>query len=300
MTAAQRLSVCRPCLLAAACLALAAGCHSFRFGPAAGDKSDKAVKPDKEPGLAKPGRHSFRVVHYVFYSDLALQRDLPLFRDLGTLSEQVCKELELPSPQTLVEVYVFEDRKRYERFMHAEDPSLPNRRAFFVAKPHAVGGAKDLLVYTYWGDRILVDLRHELTHALLHSVLKGVPLWLDEGLAEYFEQPAENKGGNAHHLAQIERGGPFKTDLARLEKLSEVQQMTQAEYREAWAWVHLMLRGRPEAKKVLLDYLQQLRTNANPGPLQPRLAAIFPSPEEALLKHLAKLGPSAPDSAAQR
>src|SRR5262249_22145501 len=159
------------------------------------------------------------------------------------------------------------DKERYERFMKSRYPDLPKRRAFFVAQPRAVGTAEDLIVYTYWHDRIQVDLRHELTHALFHSVLKDMPLWLDGGLAEYFELPPDWKGVNYLHLDLLLRGegGPFHPDLARLEQLSQVQHMTPAEYREAWAWVHFMLFGNAEAKSVLLKYLQQLRTNPNPG-----------------------------------
>jgi Protein of unknown function (DUF1570) len=161
-----------------------------------------------------------------------------------------------------------------------------------------------LMVYTYWGDRIREDLRHELTHALLHSVLKDVPLWLDEGLAEYYEVPPDWDGINYHHLDQIQpvAHSTFVPDLTRLEQLSQVQQMAPAEYRESWAWVHLLLRDKAEAKKVLLTYLQQLRTNPNPGPMQPRLADVFPSPDEALQQHLAHLqgGPRPPSLAAKR
>jgi hypothetical protein len=74
--------------------------------------------------------------------------------------------------------------------------------------------------------------------------------------------------------------------------------MKPAEYREAWAWVHLMLRGRPEAKRVLLAYLRELRTNPQPGPLRTRLVALWPRPEEVLAEHLARLG-QAPVAAAQ-
>jgi hypothetical protein len=138
-----------------------------------------------------------------------------------------------------------------------------------------------------------------LTHALLHSVLKDVPLWLDEGLAEFFEAAPEHRGLKDQHLEQIRSlpADSFKPDLAHLEELSQVQQMSPAEYREAWAWVHLLLRDRPEAKAVLLDYLQQLRSNPNPGLLQPRLARVYPHPEEALTRHLARLDllpPTAP------
>src|SRR4029077_11331288 len=197
------------------------------------------------PAVAAPGKYSTRVSQYVFLSDFELQRDLPLFHDLSDLRDQVYKELELPTASTLIQVHLFEDRPRYESFMHARYPDLPKRRAFFVAQPHSVGGPEDLLVYTFWGERVRQDVRHELTHALLHSVLKDVPLWLDEGLAEYFEVPPSKKTINSDHLKNLRHSsaGAVRGDLARLEQLSQVEQMTPAEYREAWAWVHLMLHG---------------------------------------------------------
>jgi hypothetical protein len=264
---------------------LALGCHAFNLAPSTADG-----KGEKDPTLTLPGKHSSRVSQYVFLYDFDLKKDVPLFEELGDLREQVYKELQLPnSGSTLVQVYLFEDKERYERFMHTKYPDLPKRRAFFVAQPRRAGG-EDLLVYTYWGDRIRQDLRHELTHALLHSVLKDVPLWLDEGLAEYYELAPEKRGTNQNHLEQIRRAADgFQPDLQRLESLSEVQQMTPAEYREAWAWVHLMLCGEPEAKAALLAYLQQLRTNPKPGPLEPKLAELFPEPSKALEKHVEAL-----------
>ena len=38
-----------------------------------------------------------------------------------------------------------------------------------------------LMVYTMWSPRVGEDLRHEVTHGYLHSVVRGLPLWLDEG-----------------------------------------------------------------------------------------------------------------------
>jgi hypothetical protein len=178
--------------------------------------------------------------------------------------------------------------------MKAKYPDLPARRAFFVAQPRTIGGAEDLLVYTFWGDRVQQDLRHELTHALLHSVIREVPLWLDEGLAEFFELPPDRQGVNAAHVLQLRRASDdsARPNLARLEGLKQVDQMNPAEYREAWAWAHLMLRSNAEAKAALLGYLQDLRHNKpNPGLLQTRLAAVFPSPEDALEKHLARIRP---------
>jgi hypothetical protein len=264
-------------------LVLLCGCHLFPH------LSGTPEKADKEPPIAgAPGKHQFRVGQFVFLSDFEIQRNLPLFKELAQMREQINKELRLPSSDREVYVYLFEDQERYERFMQAKHPDLPKRRAFFLAQPRRLGGVEDLLVFTYWGQRIHQDLRHELTHAMLHSVLKDVPLWLDEGLAEYYETPPVWNGTNAAHVDSLLQGS-MSLGLERLERLQDVQQMAPGEYREAWAWVHLLLHSSPRAKQVLVAYLQELRSSAQPGPLYPRLAGVFLSPEQALREHLTEL-----------
>ncbi len=260
------------------------GCNLLQLRPPASDRSEKEVV------AGSPQKFTHRLAPYVFLADFEIPRNSPVLRDLAGLRDQVYKELHLPPSSNIVQVYLFEDRERYESFMQAKYPDLPRRRAFFVAQPHRLGNSEDLLVYTYWGDRIQQDLRHELTHALLHSVLKDVPLWLDEGLAEFFEVPTVYDGVNQQHLEQLRRvtAAP-RYNLERLEQLSEVQQMTPGEYRESWAWAHLLLRSTPQARKVLVDYLHELRTNPHPGPMRPRLAAAFLSLDGALDRHLAGL-----------
>ncbi len=285
----------RAYLLAA--LGLLAGCHSFRLNTAVPDP----VGPEVRAGT--PGKKTFRVSQFVFYADFDVDRRWPIFDELANLREQVLKELQLPSANTVVQVYLFENRESYERFMKAKYPKLPQRRAFFVAQPRAVGAGEDLLVYTFWGERIQEDLRHELTHALLHSVLQTVPLWLDEGLAEYYEVPPGWKGVNYQHLDRLRRdnGAAFRPDLARLEGLEQVDQMRPAEYREAWAWVYFMLHGNPDAKKMLIGYLQELRHTAAPPRLRPRLAAVVPALDGTLEKHLQGLdGATRPLAASRR
>jgi hypothetical protein len=270
-------------------LALAGGCQSLRTHTA---PTDTAARPkvDAAPpaAVALPGKHSLRVSQYYFFADFELKPDLALFGELSDLREQVVRELQLPTANTVIQVYLFDDRDAYDRYMKARYPDLPKRRAFFVAQPRAVGGGDDLLVYTSWGERVRQDLRHELTHAILHSVLKDVPLWLDEGLAEYFELPPGSDGVNPQHLEHL-RKGPFTPDLARLEHITQVSQMTPAEYREAWAWVHLMLRGPADGRSALLAYLQQLRANPAPGPLEPRLTMVLAPLNETLSAHLGQV-----------
>ena len=262
------------------------GCNSLGIGRGTSE-SDPPPAITVSPS-AGPGKHHYRDSQYVFYSDFPLKTNLPIFKELAEMREQICKDLQLPPSDRIIQVFLFEDQDRYEKFMRSRHPELPVRRAFFIKQQRTAGGPDDLLVYTYWGEHVRQDLRHELTHGILHSVLKDVPLWLDEGLAEVFELPPENRGINAGHLEQV-RKNPFTPDLARLEQLSEVKQMQRPEYREAWAWSHFMLRGNAEAKTVLLAYLQQLRANNKPGQLLPKLKDAYPKPNEALITHLEKM-----------
>jgi hypothetical protein len=270
--------------LAAAFLGLLTGCDTLNLAFLTGNGR---VKSDGD-SPTRPTRYSFRLGQYAFFSDFELKRDEPLFQELGGLRDQVARELHLVPADTLIQVYIFREKERYQRFMRARYPGLPERRAFFVAQPHSVGSGEDLLVFTSWSPRIRQDLRHELTHALLHTVLKDVPLWLDEGIAEYFELPPAARGVNAAHVKNLARAD-HRPNLSRLEQLSAVGEMHPAEYQEAWAWVYLMLHGAPEGREVLLGYLQELRTNPNPGPMSPRLAAAVPSSEEALKMLMARL-----------
>lgn len=261
-----------------------AGCESFRHAGAL-----PPGPPDAEKAAAqakRPAKHWLRVGQYVFYSDSPLDQNDPLFRELGELPDQIQTELHLPPGETLIQVFLFDAQDKYDAFLKARYPKFPNRRAYFVAEPRT-GTADDLLVFTWMSENLRTDLRHELTHATLHSVLKGVPLWLDEGLAGFFELPPNHNGVNPSHL-EVLRRGPFQPDLSRLEKLGQVNQMEKPEYREAWAWVHLMLRGDPPARDVLLDYVQQLRTTSSPDPLLPKLRDALLDPNQALADHLTK------------
>lgn len=267
--------------LAACALALLVGCDTL-FHNRNEITPSATIAPPPLPGKAG----AQRVSQFVFYSDTPIKPNAPLFEELSQLRDQVFHELHLPPSNTIVQVYLFDEQAKYERYMRYRYPELPKRRAFFVAHPGVPGGPRELFVFTYWGDHIRQDLRHELTHALVNSVLRDVPLWLDEGIAEFFEIPPERNGLNLLHLDAVKRRGE-PVDLQALERLDQVQQMGRSQYQEAWAWTHLMLRSTPQARAVLLGYLQSLRESKPAGALYPRLAEVYPTPSDALARHLA-------------
>lgn len=256
--------------LAAACAGSAIGCQHTQ----------------KRSLAELPARHSIQADQLVVLSDFRLRYDHPLIKDLVKLRQDVASTLSVPLDGQPVVVYLFTNDDEYQHYLKQTYPSLPARRAYFIGTPY------ELAVYTYWGDRIQEDLRHEFTHGLLHSTLKAVPLWLDEGIAEYFEvvtpQTPPVNVASIKQLANAKRKG-WKPGLERLESLKEVSQMNQADYQESWAWVHFMLHSSPESREVLLSYLKDLRTSPDAGSLQKRLTAAVPALTEHFLSYVDEL-----------
>lgn len=236
-----------------------------------------------------PERHKVSANQLVVQSDLRLPKTHPLIQDLEALRGEIAKTLQLPLQQQPVTVYLFADEVRYAQYLHSAYPDLPPRRAYFV------GTAEELAVYTFWGEKIQEDLRHEYTHGVLHASLKDVPLWLDEGLAEYFEVVGSPRGYNreyAERLAEALQNG-WRPDVPRLEQLTEVSQMQKGDYLEAWAWTHFMLHDSDDTRSVLLDFLNDLRRDSQPTPLSARLRDTLPNIEARFIAHASTLSQAA-------
>ena len=235
-------------------------------------------------GLASlPNEYQVKLDQLIVRSDSKLAKNDPVLRDLEEVRQRVNKTLKLPPPTRPVVVYLFRDQQRYADFMQSRHPTLPPRRAFFI------GTTTELAVYAFYGEKTSEDLRHEYTHGLLHASLKTVPLWLDEGLAEYFESPANTPGHlNGEHVARLSSAlqNGWKPDLARLEKLEDVSEMQRADYQEAWAWIHFFLHGSEDGRGVLLTYLRDLERASHAPSLTRRVRQEIPEPEFRLVAHL--------------
>jgi Lipopolysaccharide kinase (Kdo/WaaP) family len=241
--------------------------------------------------VALPVRYSVPGDQLLVLSDFKLPKDHELIRELNGLREQVTNILDLPVKRDPVVVYLFNNETEYRRYMNVTYPRLPPRSAYFV------GTATELAVYTHWGQNVREDLRHEYTHGLLHSGLKRVPLWLDEGLAEYFEVAGPKPGGLNHDYAEHlvgAIGSGWRPDLKRLENLDDSAQMKRADYQESWAWVHFLLNSTPESKTALVGYLADLRTNPHPKTtISQRLRTAIPEYDARFVSYISQLRPPA-------
>ncbi|MFN5296726.1 MAG: hypothetical protein ACK5HA_00395 [Planctomycetaceae bacterium] len=242
--------------------------------------------------IALPSRHLLEAEQLQVVSDFKIEQGHPVIVDLQRLRLQVSDTLGLPLGERPVVVYLFPNELDYTQYLQTRFPDFPSRRAYFIET-----AGRDLSVYTWWGDQIGEDLRHEYTHGLLHASLVNVPLWLDEGLAEYFEVggvvPGQINNEHAQLLVVGVQRGAWRPNLDRLESLEKVEEMRRSDYRESWAWVHFMLHSSADTRMVLLQYLDDLRTNPNPGSMRGRLQQQVPDLDQRLLGYVASLnGPA--------
>jgi hypothetical protein len=204
---------------------------------------------------------------FVCRADFSLAGLTNVLDDLGRLQADLVRTLGVPPAAESVDLYFFHDQATYSRYLSRYLPTVPYRRALYVKSK---GPGK---VFAYWSRDFEVDLRHECTHALLHASLPVVPLWLDEGLAEYFQVPADQRAA-AHPYLKAVRSQVRWSSVARpetLEKIAKVADLGHGEYQAAWAWVHFMLHGPAPAHEELVSFLADIRSGSPPGLLSARL-----------------------------
>ena len=230
-----------------------------------------------------PSKHTVRREMLRIRSDAEITENDPRIIELYALRDEVQSLLHLPEQRRSVNVYLFRDEVRYTRYMESRYPNLPARRAFFIGTPG------ELAVYAYWGAQVREDLRHEYTHGLLHASLQNVPLWLDEGLAEYFEvapeAPGRVNGEHANGLSEMLLNG-WRPDLRRLERLDDVAEMQRADYQESWAWIHFLLNESDASRDILFSYLSELESPVTPPSFASKLAIEMPSAEKRLTAYI--------------
>lgn len=262
---------------AVSCCGMAAALAWFALsGCAVGRRNESAL----------PVRNSIVRDQLVLHCDTSLPAHHRLFDDLAAQRGDVARTLALPTSDEPIHVYLFDSAAGFEDFMRLTYPRLPLRRAFFVESDTR------LTVYAHWGDRVAEDLRHEVAHGYLHAAMRNIPLWLDEGLAEYFEVPRGTAGLNPPHVQDLAgrlAAGGWRPDLARLESLRSIGEMDQLDYAESWAWVHFLLETTPPRRALIQAQLAALRREGAAEALSAQVRRNIPQAERELAEHLYRL-----------
>jgi hypothetical protein len=235
-----------------------------------------------------PAESEVRRERLIVHSNFPLPQHHRLLDELVLLHDRVVRELALPDATKTIDVYLFETAAQYRAYVDEKFPTAPERRACFVHNNDS------LCVYAQWSDFIAIDLRHEVTHGYLHAILQDVPLWLDEGIAEYFEVDRDARGFNLSHRRILQHRrveDNWRPNLQRIEQLDAASEMGEMHYAESWAWVHYLLRSNDDNRQMLQDYLARLRMTGEAPPMSQVIGESMENAELRLLKHLRSLQP---------
>lgn len=222
---------------------------------------------------------------FIVRADFPLKSHESIFADLAQIQQDLTARLRIPVAEERIEVFLFRSRSAYDQYLKQWYPNIPYRRALYT-KNKGPG-----VVLAYLSDQLQTDIRHECTHALLHASLPMVPLWLDEGLAEYYEvAPDERIYHNPHRnrIVWSLRLGQIPA-LDRLEAKRGLDEMGRSEYRSAWSWVHFLIHGPPEAQDELIRYFADIRSGTPPGQFSTRLKRRVPDAQRRLVQHFKHL-----------
>jgi 5S rRNA maturation endonuclease (ribonuclease M5) len=230
-----------------------------------------------------PDKYSVVLDQLVVHTNFPLPSQHRLLQEINAERLDVSNRLNLPVSDETINVYLFKDADQFGEFIRQKYPYFPDRRAFFVETDTR------LAVYAQWGDRTAEDLRHEVCHGYLHSVMQNLPLWLDEGIAEYFEVPRGTHGLNVPHvkeLNELAKNGKWQPNIERLEAFRSPAAMTEDDYAESWAWVHWLLETEPIRRTLLQEYLTDLRRSGGTVPLSQYVRRLGGDPPRELFEYV--------------
>ncbi len=222
----------------------------------------------------------------VVHADFPLSEDHQLIGELKSRRMDVCETLDLAPSNDPIHVYLFETPESFGLYIAKKYPGFPKRRAFFVETDTRLN------VYAHWGEHVSEDLRHEVAHGYLHSMVTGLPLWLDEGLAEFFETPRSDDGLHIAHVQLLQRRmkeGRWRPNIQRLVKMRDMREMSQLDYAESWAWVHFFLRSTPARCLAFQKHIAAIRNAGQPVDILEMIGQLEEKPGESLKTHIQSL-----------
>jgi len=230
--------------------------------------------------LAAPARAGDRPWHLVRGHDVAVvgQQSPKALRTIAIEIEQfhatiaaAIRSARTPAMPTVL--YAFEDRSTMEPFV-----------PLYHGKPAMLGGYC-LCGGTADANLIVANLAssadssaiifHEYTHLLIRNAAQTVPVWLNEGIAEYYStfrlmyngHRAEIGRPIEHHVALLRR------EMIPLHELLAVNQYSPLYnegdrrsifYAESWALTHYLLTERPDGAAAVNDYVAAVASGKPP------------------------------------
>ena len=168
----------------------------------------------------------------------------------------------LRQPAAPVVIVVFRTKRTFEPFMPLFNGRRVEVAGYFLNRP----GVNYIAMSLDSGDAAWRIVFHEYTHLLVSAALADVPVWFDEGVAEYNSTfQAESNGRKAtlgrivetHILLLREQFIPLRELMAVRHDSTLYNEGDRRSifYAESWALMHYLMIGKPERLPQLGKYL---------------------------------------------
>ena len=232
-----------------------------------------AATVGSEVELPKPSQRwiDVRTANFRFFSNagkVATRRvavDLEELR--AVLGELTDFDLQSPIPTF---IYVFKNDRSFRPYKHLYEGEPAAVSGYFANREHA-----NYIAINADSSDASDIIFHEYVHYVSDTNLWYLPVWLEEGLAEFyasFEVVADTVYlglPDYRHLAALRNSTivPFEKLLTvdHGSPLYNEKDRKGAFYAQSWALVHYMLLGNPERRLQLERYLAQIRDGAPSG-----------------------------------
>lgn len=240
-----------------------------------------AITMPLSPGITAAGEvHDWGIIRCE--SDFQLETADSIRDDLTQLRSTLAEDSGLDFGTEPLEIRLFSDRRQYIRQISPMVPDAKRQRGVYVIRDAKVA------VFSFQQRGLGSTLRHESVHAWLHSAMPYVPLWLDEGLASYYEIDTSRQSFLEHPYASRVRWTVklgWRPKLRTLEAIERSADMDIADYRHAWAWVHFLMHESDESRAALTGYLRGIAEERPPERLSEVLARELPDAEQRLVRY---------------
>ena len=253
----------------------------------------QAARPKLKPYYAK---------HYAIQTALTRDETGVLARHMDRVFEAYQRKFSRiglqAKKQKPMEMYLFRTRKQYVRFMAEQKISAANTAGMFFYLPNIRGLA------TFTQDRSVTEtcavLQHEGFHQFaFHYIGPKLPIWVNEGLAQYFEDGILVRGKLHLDMANARRIKSVKDALSnrraiQFERMLSISESEWSEvlktdpdnarllYDQAWSMVFFLATA--ENGRYVQPFRQYLRAVADGSESGEAFRRAFGAPDMELLE----------------
>jgi tetratricopeptide (TPR) repeat protein len=231
------------------------------------------------PALALPGPKeewiTVRTASFTLFSNAGETKTRGIGTDLERLRDalsQLSPQLTLSSP-TPTYIFVFRDAASFQPYDRTYNGRPLDSGGYFLFRQFANYVAINANQH---GDERGI-IYHEYIHYVMHNNYAVLPVWLHEGLAEYYSTflVARNEARIGlpipEHVLWLRQHSliPLATLFAVDERSPEYNESSRRGgfYAESWALVHYLISGSPERRRQASEYLRLAQAGTPPDQL---------------------------------